>query len=41
MRHFQYFFSNIGPELAEKVNIDTNKNFDVYLKKTHPNNIFI
>ena len=29
---FNNYFSNIGPELAEKVNINTNKNFDVYLK---------
>ena len=30
---FNNFFSNIGPELAEKVNINTNKNYDVYLQK--------
>ena len=29
----QQFFSNIGPELAEKFTINTNKNSDMYLKK--------
>ena len=30
---FNNFFSNIGPELAEKVAFNTNKNSDMYLKK--------